>query len=183
MKKNLKTNELQQANNPCVSGGKRRVLKSVALAGAAAAVLPSQWKKPVLNSIVLPAHAQSSPICPELSVLNGTFGPGSAPGTCGLNFQFVSADASQGLDIISVVNTTPVGTDTVTYAGGTAGSVTATAGLTVAWVGQAVGAPFACASDAPVPVNEITFTVTYNCSIDSTVQTMDFSLQTIAAGL
>jgi len=161
---------------------RRAVLKSVAFSGASLSILPSSWTKPVVNSVFLPAHAQAS-VCPVLAIGNGTFSAGSAPGTCGLSFELLSGDAATPIDIIDITNSTPTGSDAVTYSGGTSGSVTATSGLPVNWVGQAVGAPFACATAAPVPINEITFTAEYNCAGDPTVQTMTFSLQAIAASL
>ena len=163
---------------------RRIALKSFAFSGASLSLLPSSWTKPVVNSVLLPAHAQTSVIeCPVLSVGNGTFSAGSAPGTCGLSFEFVSGDATTPLNVISIANTTLVGTDQVTYSSGTSGSVTATSGLGVVWLGQAVGAPFACAADAPVPINDVTFTVTFNCADNPAVQTMTFSLLAVAANL
>lgn len=169
---------------------RRSVLKSVALSGAGLSVLPSAWTKPVVNSVLLPAHAQTTAMpppvveCPMLITGNGTFSAGSAAGTCGLSFEFLSGDAANAIDVISITNTAPVGTDAVTYSGGTSGSVTATGGLSVNWVGQAVGAPFACGPGGSVdPINEITFTVTYNCASNPEIQTMTFSLQAIAASL
>lgn len=164
---------------------RRVILKSVVLSSAGLSVLPAVWTKPVVNSVLLPAHAQASAViaCPMLTTGAGSFSVGSASGTCGLSFELISGDASIPIDVISITNTTPVGTDAVTYSGGTSGSVTATSGLVVNWVGQAIGAPFACAAAAPVPVNEVTFTATYNCASDPAVQTMTFSLQTIAASL
>ncbi|MGH1542560.1 MAG: hypothetical protein ACRBHB_19205 [Arenicella sp.] len=165
---------------------KRRTLRTLltvsSVAGASAAALPGQWKKPFMNAIVLPAHAQTS-VCPALVVGNSAFGPGSAPGTCGLSFELLSGDAAQDLVILSVSNSTPVGTDVVSYPSGTSGTASSTAGLAISWVGQAVGAPFACATAAPVPIDEVTFTVTYNCAGDAAVQTLTLSLQAIAASL
>ena len=168
---------------------RRIALKSFAFSGASLSLLPSSWTKPMVNSVLLPAHAQTSVIevepeveCQVLSVGNGTFSAGSAPGTCGLSFEFVSGDATTPLNVISIANTTPVGTDQVTYSSGTSGSVTAS-GLGVVWLGQAVGAPFACAADAPVPINDVTFTVTFNCADNPAVQTMTFSLLAVAASL
>lgn len=179
---------------------RRSVLKSVALSGAGLSVLPSAWTKPIINSVLLPVHAQTTTMptptppppppppppveCPMLTIGNGTFSAGSAAGTCGLSFELLSDDAATPVDIISIMNTAPVGTDAVTYSSGTSGSVTAASGLSVNWLGQAVGAPFACGPGGSVdPINEITFTVTYNCASNPDVQTMTFSLQAIAATL
>lgn len=42
---------------------RRQWLKTVGVTGVAAAALPSRWTTPVINSIVLPAHAQTSTAC------------------------------------------------------------------------------------------------------------------------
>ena len=39
---------------------KRKTLKIIAGIGAVASVLPSAWVRPIVSSVVLPAHAQSS---------------------------------------------------------------------------------------------------------------------------
>lgn len=47
---------------------KRRLLKALAGGGsviAGSAILPVQWKQPVVDSVVLPAHAQTSVFIPE----------------------------------------------------------------------------------------------------------------------
>lgn len=159
---------------------RRTLLKSVALSGAALSVLPSSWTKPVVNSVLLPVHAATTAACPALVFGAATSTAGSGT-ICDVSFQFLSADPAVPLNVISISNTPPAGTDTVTYAGGTSGSVTATSGLAVNWVGQAAGAPIAC--DAPVPLADITFTVTYNCESDATEQTVTFSLLEIAASI
>ena len=41
--------------------GRRRVLRVAGVAGLAAIVLPQSWAKPVLRSVVVPAHAQTTP--------------------------------------------------------------------------------------------------------------------------
>ncbi len=51
--------------------GRRRILKTAVLGGAAAAAIPEKWSKPIVNSVMLPAHAEttddtdSSPIFPD----------------------------------------------------------------------------------------------------------------------
>ena len=45
---------------------RRNILKSMAIgsgAVASAKAVPEQWTKPVLNSLILPAHGQTSPLC------------------------------------------------------------------------------------------------------------------------
>ena len=46
------------------NSGRRKLLKSLTLGGAAtvtAKSLPGEWKKPVIDTVLLPAHAQTSP--------------------------------------------------------------------------------------------------------------------------
>ena len=40
---------------------RRRILKGTGIAGAAAILLPTSWTKPVLQAVVVPAHAQTTP--------------------------------------------------------------------------------------------------------------------------
>ena len=48
-------------NEMLASEGRRLLLKSLAAGGAAAAFLPDKWTKPVIDRILVPAHAQGSP--------------------------------------------------------------------------------------------------------------------------
>jgi hypothetical protein len=46
------------------NSGRRKLLKSLTIGGAAtvtAKSLPGEWKKPVIDTVLLPAHAQTSP--------------------------------------------------------------------------------------------------------------------------
>lgn len=159
-----------------VNGDRRSALKTVLTGATILTVLPKQWQKPIINSVVLPAHAQAS-VCPMLVLGNGTFSPGSAAGTCGLSIELLSSDPVEDLEILSISNSTLAMGDAVTYPMGTAGTVSSLIGLEINWVGQAVGAPFACSTNPPVPVNDIVFTVEFNCATGPEVQTMTFSLQ------
>ena len=40
---------------------RRKLLKLTGVAGVAAIVLPSSWTKPILRTVVVPAHAQTTP--------------------------------------------------------------------------------------------------------------------------
>lgn len=69
-KKYLKKNNQPQQQNISVhetaAEDRRRVLKASVAAGV---VLSStQWAKPIVNAVMLPAHAQTSEVCPDLSV-------------------------------------------------------------------------------------------------------------------
>ncbi len=39
---------------------RRRLLKLLGLGGAAAVIMPERWSKPVIDSVILPAHAQGT---------------------------------------------------------------------------------------------------------------------------
>ena len=54
---------------------RRSLLKKLAVGGLAGAAMPSQWSRPVIDSVVLPAHAQTSDI-----TIRAGGGGGSAPG-------------------------------------------------------------------------------------------------------
>lgn len=51
--------------------GRRRILKVITIGGVATTatlLLPSKWAKPVVQSVIVPAHAQASPPeCPPLT--------------------------------------------------------------------------------------------------------------------
>ena len=78
---NIKTNK-----------NRRKVLKTVGVAGSAAAV--TAWTKPSLNAIVTPAHAQMSPTGP--TVLNGS----SSTSPVVMNQQPVQSLAKQAIDTL-----------------------------------------------------------------------------------
>jgi len=105
---------------------------------------------------------------------------GSPAAFCGLSFEILSADNAVPVDIISVSNTTPVGSDVIGYPNGTTGTITSVIGIPISWGGASFGAPFVCL-DTVTPTNDMTFTVEYNCASDPQVQTVTFLLSEIAA--
>lgn len=56
MKKDLDT----RASGESVEKSRRNLLKAITAGGATAAVVPSEWTKPALKSVLLPAHAQTT---------------------------------------------------------------------------------------------------------------------------
>ncbi len=67
---------------------RRRVLRSLIAGSGIIASLPKTWVKPVVDSIVLPAHAQISPVAPS---------PGGGCNTCSTStFTAVAAGAEAG---------------------------------------------------------------------------------------
>lgn len=158
---------------------RRKVLMSGLGLGATAAVLPSAWTKPIINSVVLPAHAQAS-VCPMITIGNVTFGPFSAqptpgaPEVCALTFDVLSSDTT-ALTITNVTNSTLAEFNSVTYDG--FGEATDTTGPRITWQGPASDAPFC--SDL-MPIDSVTFTVTATCeAADMGEFSQDFTIEQI----
>ncbi len=63
--KNTKHNEFldQNSSNPEISSSKRKILTSLGVSSGilGASALSQHWVKPVVNSVILPAHAQTTP--------------------------------------------------------------------------------------------------------------------------
>lgn len=49
------------ANNDRQGHRRRQVLRIMGAAGVAAVLLPQTWTKPILRSVVVPAHAETTP--------------------------------------------------------------------------------------------------------------------------
>lgn len=128
---------------------------------AIAIVLPSKWSKPVINAVVLPAHAQtSSATCPRVAIGNVVFGPisgGGAQPQCTVTFDVLSAD-SANVTVINIENSALLNGASVTYNG--FGTATQTTGPRIIWQGNAAEAPF-CSTVSPS--DPVSFTVTYTC--------------------
>ena len=56
--------DAEQAKASEVSELRRRLLQTVAAAAVGLTVLPSKWTKPIVGTIVVPAHAAVSPASP-----------------------------------------------------------------------------------------------------------------------
>lgn len=54
-----------------VSSTRRRLLTGSVVTGLTLPVLPGKWSRPVVQSVLLPAHAQSSPPCPTTATIEG----------------------------------------------------------------------------------------------------------------
>ena len=134
---------------------RRKLLMGLGTTTAAAV-----WHKPVVKSIVLPAHAQAS-ICPMIVVSNVVFGPVSGttmPPVCSTTFDVLSGDSVIPLDITSITTSTLAADTTVDVQD--LGTATNVVGPRVTWQGPASDAPFC--SDA-MPIDDVTFTVTATC--------------------
>lgn len=147
-------NKNKQALNPIRE--RRQLLKGVVSAGALAA-----WHKPIINSVVTPAHAQTS-FCPVLVFSNVVFGPVSGismPPVCQVTFDILSPDATP-VTIINITDTSASVNTMITY--DTFGTdVTNAVGSRVVWQGEASDAPFC--SDL-MPTEDVEFTITLSCA-------------------
>ena len=131
----------------------------------------SAWHKPIVNAVLVPAHAQISPeppvvLCPAIivgnvqsSALSGT----ASFTSCGLTFDIFSSDPATPLEITSIENS-PLGAD-VSVTNDGLGTATDTTGPRVTWIGIIAGsAPSDCQSPSTVvPADDITFTITATC--------------------
>ena len=154
---------------------RRKILLGLATGGVLSA-----WHKPIVNAVLVPAHAQTSPepepepdpdpdppvVCPEIiagnvqsSALSGT----ASFTSCSLTFDIFSSDPATPLEITAIDNS-PLGAD-VSVTNDGLGTATDTTGPRVTWIGPIAGsAPSDCQSPSMVvPVDDITFTITATC--------------------
>lgn len=82
-------------NTKTTNTTRRKALKAIGVGGVLAGTIPGSWTKPVVKSIVLPAHAQTSGCGPL------------GPCTSGMNVSILSAVRTGGGDLI-VIGDTPV---------------------------------------------------------------------------
>ena len=146
---------------------RRKILLGIASGSAVAA-----WHKPMINQVITPAHAQTSPVdppplptpqelCPMITTGNVVFGPVSGnntPPVCTATFDVLSGDSAVPLDIISIETGTLPADTTVDIQD--LGTATDSMGPRVVWQGPATDAPFC--SDL-MPIDDITFTITATC--------------------
>lgn len=84
---------------PVRHSGRRRLLQALALGGASAAVLPEKWVRPVIDAVIVPAHAQGSIVHINGIYSNVQNGIGAVPGSFMerlANFVVPSAHAQAG---------------------------------------------------------------------------------------
>jgi len=65
---------------PELSNRRRRLLGKIAVGGVAAAAIPMKWSKPVVDTVLLPVHAQTSPATGVRVVSGGGSGSNSQSG-------------------------------------------------------------------------------------------------------
>lgn len=159
---------------------RRNILKGAGLISAL-----TVWHKPIVNNVVLPAHAQTSTpppppeeLCSAIVVDNVIFGPVSGnntPPVCTVTFDILSNNSRGDLTIISIQEDALPANTTITVQD--LGPATSTTGPRVTWRGPASDAPF-CTN--PVPVDDVVFTVTATCqAADEREFSQDFLLSEI----
>lgn len=151
---------------------KRRKL----LLGGVSGVVITAWHKPIINSVLTPAHAQTSmpptptpptaaELCPMITTGNVTTGPVSGtttPPVCTATFDVLSADAAADLTISAIDSGTLPANVSIDVQD--LGVATTTTGPRIVWRGPASDAPFC--TDL-MPTDEVTFTVTATCAAAS----------------
>jgi len=142
---------------------RRKILLGLGATSAMAA-----WHKPIVNAVILPAHAQGSPVCPDIIVGNaqssGLSGAESFT-SCGVTFDIFSSDPATPLTITAITNSA-LGTD-VTVTNDGLGTATDAIGPRVTWIGPILGSPPSdcVTTSAIVPIDDVTFTIQATCAI------------------
>jgi hypothetical protein len=73
--KNMKHVKSQQAN-------RRKILTVIGIGSLAPLAIPSKWSKPIIDSVILPAHAQTSLCATDTTVGGPLIGNASGATTC-----------------------------------------------------------------------------------------------------
>ena len=150
------------SSNKINTNRRKIVLGSVGL-GALGSVLPQKWSMPLVSAVGLPAHAQTSPmsVCPGLMVGNIVItGPnlsGQPIGSCGVQFDILSSDPAQPLDVTSITNDASANVNIMLSP--STGVVSDTDGITV----TAIGLSTACASPEAELFEDVAFTIDAEC--------------------
>jgi hypothetical protein len=137
-----------------------------------------KWTAPVVVSVALPAHAQTTfPPFTGLPLLNAVVPSKCAGPAGGLIAEATLSLVSDGslMTITAITHNAPA-PDTVTIPPLPA-VVDGTNGLEISWEGAGTDA-LTC-----LPVNATTITVSYRGGLDPTVRTADFSLTAVLAVL
>jgi len=81
---------------------RRRLIKSLVAGGTAAAAIPNKWTSPIVESVVMPAHAMTSEVSPDVPPDScGAPGTGSS-NTAGLSANVTAAVIGGGGELIVV---------------------------------------------------------------------------------
>ena len=144
------------------------------LLGLGTSSVMAAWHKPIVNAVLVPAHAQTSPplpppvICPDIIVGNaqssGLSGTESFT-SCGLTFDIFSSDPATPLEITAITNSALGADVTVTNDG--LGEATDVTGPRVTWIGPILGSPPSdcVTTGAIIPNDDVTFTITATCEV------------------
>jgi len=173
--------EKQNVNN------KRRELVTGTLGlGALSTVLPQSWSEPVIRSVVIPAHAQTS--CPAIMIGPASLATGSGtmdPGVCAVTFNILSSDDQMPLTVVSVTtDPDPLPDNVEVEVEGIDEPATSTLGPIVRWQGPAGAALFCEDLNTPdgAPLDDIIFSITVTCeSLPGQQFTQEFNLLDIIA--
>ena len=159
---------------------RRKILLGIGATSAMAA-----WHKPLINAVVVPAHAQTSPvICPDLIVDNVTSQALSGDGSntsCGVTFDILSSSPDVVLTV-TAIDTSALAAD-VTVVNDGLGDASMTSGPRVTWTGPIAGtAPGDCTNPANiVPADDVTFTITATCPDGAAPTTLTIALTGVLA--
>ena len=153
---------------------RRRLLTHLSVGGlvAGAGHLPNEWVKPVVNHVLLPAHARAS-VC-GLTIQNIAVPPGSGS-FCSVTFE-VRTVAGQAT-ITSITNTPLGASDLGVVLPSLPGTATTSSGPSVQWGGVNLSvSALVC-----IPQTDVTFSIRYSCAGSAEVCEQSFVLSNIIA--
>ncbi len=100
-----KKTQTEQSAVPAADNDPRRdLLKKLAIGGVAGAALPAQWSKPVIDSVMLPAHAQTTTGTVTGGGGGGGTGPGPSAGESLLDYFVSPAEAAVVSDYCATIS-------------------------------------------------------------------------------
>ncbi len=162
----------------------KKAIASTATIGVASA-MPSKWVKPVVDTIVVPAHAMCTPpiaptdcdciprVCGTIDIAHVSGPdplPGSSNGDGAIMFQITSSATP-----CDTINITSMMVDNGTLSGATSGMVDMTMPFPVGWIGEVSNA-------FGIPTAVVTLTVNWVCSTEETF-TSTYDLQALTPEL
>ena len=86
---------------------RRKILAAIGVGSAASLMLPTQWSKPIIRSVMLPAHAQTSICVTDITVGGPLVGHSSGATTCQAACE--AEAAAQSAQLCSVTETVDAG--------------------------------------------------------------------------
>lgn len=153
-----------------VNPDRRKVVLSALGVSVLGVALPTKWSKPVINAVVTPAHAETSPgsdpdpgpipVCPDLVVGNAVITSavsGQPVGSCSISFDILSSDPAEPLNVTSIANNAAAGV--IINVSAPTGVVTDSNGINITWIDVAP----VCSGTVAQIINDVTFTITAEC--------------------